>query len=181
MIKKIIILSFVLISINCKAQNAKLIKVYCDKAKSSITYSMNHPLHSWTGVNHDVTSLILTDKNKTIVKQVAVVVKISGFDSDNANRDSHTMEVTEALIYPNITFQSDSITQENNKLLVTGKIKFHGVERKLSFTANEKKVKKKLIITGGFTVKMTDFNIEPPSLMAMKTDDAIKITFNTVY
>lgn len=164
-----------------QAQSTTNVKLYCDKTRSSITYGMHHPLHAWTGTNNDVTSLILTDASKTIISQVAVTVKLAGFDSKNANRDSHVLEVTEGLKFPIVKFSSSSIETKGDKLLVKGSMTFHGVTQPVSFEANYKKVNDKLEISGNFSVTMTQFGIEPPSLLAIPTDDEIKMSFSVVY
>lgn len=163
------------------AQDKALVKVYADKTQSSITYSMNHPLHAWTGESKDVTSIILTDENRKLIDKVAVSVKIASFDSQNANRDSHMIETTEGIIYPTISFASDSIKNQDDKLKVYGTLTFHGVAQKVFFEADKKVVNKKAEITGAFSVKMTDYKVEPPSLMGMATDDEIKLSFKAVY
>ncbi|MFM6953383.1 MAG: YceI family protein [Sphingobacteriaceae bacterium] len=163
------------------AQDANNVKVFADKKASSISYSMHHPLHSWTGVSNDVTSLILTDADRSTVKQVAVNVKIASFDSQNANRDSHVIEASEGLKYPTVSFSSSSIQTQGDLLLVKGTLAFHGVSQPVSFQATRKKVGSKLEISGEFTLKMTQFKIEPPSLMGMSTDDDFKLTFKMLY
>lgn len=163
------------------AQTTSQVKLFCDKTQSSITYSMHHPLHSWTGENKDVTSIILTDENRNLISQVAVSVKISSFDSKNANRDSHVMEVSEALTFPVVTFTSTSIKQESNKLVVTGNLKFHGVSQPITFEAEKTMINNKAEISGNFIVKMTQFQIKPPTLMGIATDDDIKMEFKVIY
>ena len=158
------------------------VKYFSDKNKSTIEYSMNHPLHSWTGVSSDFTSVILANEAKTEISQVAVSAKISTFDSKNANRDSHTMEVTEALKYPSVTFASTAIAKDGeNKLQVSGVLTFHGVNKNITFEAEQKNNGKSLEINGGFTIKMTDYNIERPSLMGIAADDDIKIKFKVIF
>jgi polyisoprenoid-binding protein YceI len=164
-----------------QGQSTTNLKLFCDKTKSSITYGMHHPLHAWTGTNNDVTSVILTDETKTIISQVAVTVKLAGFDSKNANRDSHVLEVTEGLKFPIVKFSSSSIETKGDKLMVKGTMTFHGVSQPVSFEANYKKVNDKLEISGNFSVTMTQFGIEPPSLLAIPTDDEIKMSFSVVY
>jgi polyisoprenoid-binding protein YceI len=180
---KVIFVIFVIILLNtfANAQKTAPTKIYCDRANSSITYSMNHPLHSWTGESKDLSSVIITDENREIISQVAVSVKISTFDSKNANRDSHTMEVTDAIKYPSITFNSKSVKQEGNKISVEGTLSFHGVNKDIAFIAEKSGDKNKIHVTGGFEIKMTDFNIDPPSLMGLATDDEFKITFKVAY
>ena len=163
------------------AQESTQVKLYCDKTESSISYAMNHPLHSWTGVSKEVSSVILADEKRDNITQVAVSVKISSFDSKNANRDSHTMEVTEALLYPNISFSSTSIIQNGDKLEVTGILKFHNVSQTITFEATKEMINAKAKITGEFKVKMTQFNIDPPSLMGMSTKDEFQISFTLLY
>jgi polyisoprenoid-binding protein YceI len=89
--------------------------------------------------------------------------------------------VAEAIKYPNITFNSKSIKQEGNKLSVEGTLNFHGVNKDIAFVAEKTGDKNKIQVTGGFEIKMTDFKIDPPSLMAIATDDEIKIKFSIVY
>jgi len=121
------------------------------------------------------------DANRNIITQAAVSVKISSFDSQNANRDSHCMEVTDAIKYPNITFASTSIKQNGNILDISGKLTFHGITKEISLKAEKKVENGKAKITGNFSVNMKDYNIDPPSLMAMETDEEIKLSFVLVY
>jgi len=176
-----LIFAIILLNTIVIAQKPTSTKLYCDKSNSTITYEMNHPLHEWTGVSKEVTSIIITDENREIISQVAVSVKFSTFDSKNANRDSHAIEVAEAIKYPNITFNSKSIRQEGNKLSVEGTLNFHGINKDIAFIAEKSGNKSKIQVTGGFEIKMTDFKIDPPSLMALATDDEIKIKFSVVY
>ena len=180
--KKTFIILLTLINIiYVNAQDKDFIKVFNDTKKSFITYSMNHPLHSWTGTSKEVASVILTDKAKKQIQKVAVSIKITSFNSQNANRDSHAMEATEAIRFPLIKFASTSVQQDGNMLNVTGKLFFHGVTKQISFTAERDDKKDKIEITGGFVIKMTDFNIQPPTLMTIPTDDEIIIAFDMFY
>jgi len=133
-----LLFAIILINTVANAQNPASKKIYCDKSNSTITYDMNHPLHEWTGVSTEVTSIIITDENRDIITQVAVSVKFSSFDSKNANRDSHAIEVAEAIKYPNITFNSKSIKQEGNKLSVEGTLNFQGVNKNIAFNAKKR-------------------------------------------
>jgi polyisoprenoid-binding protein YceI len=180
--KKLIIATIVLLNLLPKMHVAAQEKVYSDKKQSVISYSMNHPLHAWTADNNEITSIILTDENRSTIQQVAVSAKVASFDSKNANRDSHMIEILEAIKYPTITFESHSIKQDGDLLTVQGTMVFHGVKQDITFEAvKNTSNKNKLEITGNFIVKMTQFNIEPPSLIGMDTDDEIKISFKMIY
>ena len=175
------VISGLLLSLLLSSAWAQQIKFTADKKLSSITYSMYHRLHNWDGISRELNSVILADAAKNTITQVAVSVKVSSFDSKNANRDSHTMEVTEGLKYPNITFSSTEIQQQGDQLFVKGVLSFHGVNRNINFEALRKKSGDKLEIQGAFTVKMSQFNIEPPTLLAIPTNDEFKISFKAVY
>jgi len=157
------------------------VKIYADKSKSSITYSMKHPLHSWEGISKDVNSVIVTDENRSNITQAAVSVKISSFDSQNANRDSHMIEVTEAIKYSNISFVSTSINQDGTTLTISGKLTFHGITKDISVKAEKVPEGAKTKITGNFSINMKDYNVDPPSLMAIPTDEEINLSFVMVY
>lgn len=165
-----------------QAQNNTANKFTCDKSQSSITYSMSHPLHDWSGISKDVVAVILTNDSKTELKGVAVAAKVQSFDSDNANRDSHMMEVTEALKYPLVTFKATNIKQISDKTYrLTGMLTFHGVSKEVSSDAERNSTKGKTRVTGGFTVKISDFNIQNPSLMGIECKDEIRMKYDLVF
>ena len=174
-------ISFVWMVLISNAQVAGEIKINCDKNLSVLTYGMNHPMHEWTGDSKNFTSVILTDKDKKTISKVAVSVKINSFDTQNANRDSHTIEVTDALKFPSVTFSSEKIVQNGEKLSVTGVLSFHGVKRRITFDAIQKNANGKIEVSGGFAIKMTDYNIDPPTLLGVAAEDLITIKFKTVY
>ncbi|MBE9467734.1 MAG: YceI family protein [Bacteroidetes bacterium] len=179
--KLILLFAILIVTLKTNSQEISQIKLNCDKKQSSISYSMSHPLHSWTGICKDLKSVILTDANRTIINHVDVVIKISSFDSKDVNRDFKVIKLTEANIYPDVSFSSNSITQVGDSLAVTGILIFHGQSQTISFVAHKNKINNKLEVTGNFVVKMTQFNIDPPKLMWVPTEDEIPIKFKVVY
>lgn len=148
-----------------------------DKSKSVITYHMHHPVHSWDGVNKSIDGVVqYADSIKQILK-VAIIAKVADFDSENSNRDSHMMEVTEALKYPAVNFVSTSVTYAD-KILVKGNLTFHGVTKAVQFYITDQVSGNTHKVEGNFQCKLTDFNIDPPSLMFVKTDDELKLSFS---
>jgi len=164
---------------NAFAQNK--VKVNCVREESSITYAMKHPLHEWTGESKEVNSILLMDEAKTIIYQVAVSAKLASFDSKNANRDSHMMEETEALKYPNVTYVSTSITIEGGDFTSSGNITFHGISQPVALKGKLVREGNKMTFTGGFGLKLTQFKVDPPSLMGINTNDDFKLDFKVVY
>lgn len=157
-------------------------KLVADKALSTVTYSAKHPLHKWDGVSHDVNcALIYNDETKQ-PETVAVSLKVASFDSDNNNRDSHAIEVLEGLKYPNVTFVSSDVKAgENGAITAKGTLTFHGVARPATLQATRKEAGGKMTLVGEFPVSLTEHNIERPSLMGLKTEDAMVLRFNVVF
>ena len=175
--KKIVfLLSFLSI---CVIGVSQTVKIKNDKTNSHVTYSMSHPMHDWSGTSKSVNSIILYDKASKTIKQAAAVVKIETFDSQNANRDSHMLEVLNTLKYPNVSFQSSKI--DLNKKEVEGYLTFHNVKKKISFPFQYKQLSDKLVVSANFIVKMSDYDIESPSLMMISADDDIKMELEITY
>ena len=157
-------------------------KLMSDTGKSYIRYAMSHPLHDWEGTSKDVKAVVVIDNNTKEIQQTAIAVKVSTFDSHNANRDSHMMEATDAIKYPNVTFTSTSFQKDQGQETVTGDLTFHGITHSITVPIEEKTAKNgEIEVTGKFAVKMTDYKIDPPSLLGMAADDNIKLNFDIFF
>ncbi len=180
--KKLILLLVLLTTATViTAQTRSSVKTMADKTSSSITYSMKHPLHVWSGTSREISSVIMSDGEKINIRQVAVSVSVATFDSRNANRDSHMLEVTEALRFPNITFSGDVTGKQGNELAVEGKLTFHGISRPASFKVNALEKMGKVEVTGGLSFTLSDFNIVRPTLMGFPVSDEVRLEFSVVY
>lgn len=151
-----------------------------DKKNSVITYYMKHALHSWQGVSREVNSIVHLNAAGDIEK-VAATVPVKSFDSKNSNRDSHMLEVTDALTYPQVSFYSTSVTRTAEGYEVKGVLNFHGVEKPVQIKAKESRSGSQRQVSGSFIFLLEDHKVERPSLMMMKTDNEVRIEFNFSY
>lgn len=159
------------------AQTKKVI----DKKRSTITYSMNHLLHAWDGTSSDLNGIVVLGPDNTIQK-VAIVSKVSAFDSKSSNRDAHMLEVVEALKFPNITFSSTSVTEsKNGEVDIKGMLQFHGVSKEISFKGLSKNDGASTNVIGEFIFLLEDFKIERPSFMLQKVDNEVKVKFDIFF
>ncbi len=172
-----IVLFLLLFPILSSAQTKKNI----DKNKSVITYAMNHMLHSWEGTSKELNGVVQLNQTSEIEK-VAIVSKVSAFDSKSSNRDAHMLEVTQALKFPNISFYSTSISQGKDGILdVKGVLQFHGVNKEISFKAKAENQKGTERVSGNFIFLLEDFKIERPSFMLKQVDNEVKVKFDIFY
>lgn len=138
-------------------------------------------MHAWEGTSNQLNGIVQLNANGQIEK-IAILAKVSSFDSKSSNRDGHMLEIVESLKFPNITFQSTSITEAgNNKLLVKGMLEFHGVKKEIAFETTAKKKDKENTANGNFIFLLEDFKIERPSFMLTKVDNEVKVKFEIVW
>jgi polyisoprenoid-binding protein YceI len=160
---------------------AQLKQVDILKKESSITYRIVHPLHEIEATSKDATYRVEIDPAKKEIISVSTDVDVMTFDSGNSNRDSHAMEVIDAISYPEVTFVSSSITQVGDSLKVTGRLTFHGVTQDIVALAASKWSSDKLEVRGSFVLSLTAFKIERPSLLMIPVEDALRFTFTAVF
>ncbi len=151
------------------------------KHESWITYKLTHPLHEVESTSKDATCYIDADVSGKQIKAVAVQVGVTSFNSGNSNRDSHAMEVVDALDYPYARFISSSVTQNGDSVKAFGKLTFHGVTKDVVILAKENWTDKMLVLDGGFNISLTAFKIKRPSLLLIPVNDTLKFTFHQVF
>ena len=132
-----------------------------DKEKSNIKYKAKHVLHAWEGRNNDVSGVVVYDE---VISKIALAAKVIDFNSGNSGRDSHSLEVLEALQFPNIKFYSDDINSEGNAIIFNGEIEFHGEKRPITVLGSIDDSNKKIKIEGKFQIIPTEFLITLPIL-----------------
>ena len=157
-------------------------KLVADKAKSTVTYSMVHPMHKWDGVSHDVSAAMMYDEATKQIQNVAVAIRVATFDSQNQNRDSHMIEVLDGLKYPNVTFSSQDVKPNpNGTLTATGKLTFHNVTKPVTVNVTRHDVGGQMVMDGKFELKMTDYGVERPSLLGLATEDQFTLAFSLAF
>ena len=158
-----------------------VVKYGADKSISYITYGMSHPMHDWEGTSKEMNSVLLYNTETKKIEKAVMAIPVATFDSQNANRDSHMIEVLDGIEFPNITFASTSITGDESKLTVIGNIVFHGTIKSVTFDAVIKTTSDGIEISGTFSINMTDYEIDIPSLMGMPAKDEITLKFFALY
>ncbi len=151
------------------------------KDESSMTYHLVHPLHKVEATSKDVVYDVQADPSMKLIKSVTAQVDVTTFDSGNSSRDSHAMEVIDALTYPSASFAGTSITQEGDSLKIGGKVTFHGVTRDVVIPARAIWDQNKLNVSGGFDLSLEAFHIEKPSLLLIPVEDKLSFSFTAVF
>ena len=143
--------------------------------ESNINYSAKHVLHAWEGVNDNIKGVIIYDGS---VSTIAIAAKVVDFDSGNSGRDSHSLEVLEALKFPNIKFYSDKVNSEGNAIIFEGEIEFHGEKKPIKVLASVEESDENIKIDGKFQIIPTEFSVTLPSFMLIEMEDYLNISFS---
>lgn len=92
--------------------------------------------------------------------------------------DNKAYDALKADKSPNISFTAASLAV--GKSTLAGKLTIAGVTKDVSFPVNVVKNGASYNITGTENLKLSDFGMERPGFMGVKTGDAIKVTVNIV-
>jgi len=173
--------AFLFVFISASTATAQLKKIEAVKNESSITYKLTHPLHEIEATSKESTCRLNVDLNSKQIKSALVVVNVMTFNSGNSNRDSHAMEVIDAISYPDARFISSNIVQKGDSVKAYGKLTFHGITKDVTLAAAVKWEGNKLLINGWFNISLTEFKVERPSLLLIPCNDILKFTFTQVF
>jgi hypothetical protein len=145
--------------------------------QGTLTYHVSHPLHQFDGTSHAV-------KGKGICHEgecsFLIAVPVKSFDSGDSNRDLHMLQATRGAEFPIVTVRTrlpESATT-SPALNLDLEIQFAGQTFDYKQVPFQRVVQgNETRVTGTIPAKLTDFKIDPPSLLTMpiKNDIPIKV------
>lgn len=141
----------------------------------TLTYHVSHPLHQTEGVSHAARGKGTCHAGQC---DFLIAVPVKSFDSGDSNRDLHTLQVTHGAAFPMVIVRTrlPESSATSATLNVDLEIQFAGQ------TAQYKQVPFKLEthggethITGTIPATLSDFKIDPPSLLTMPVKNEIPV------
>jgi len=103
---------------------------------------------------------------------------VGSFVSDNADRDEHMDEVTEAKKIPLATYNLTSITKldtDKDAYTLHGVLEFHGVKKPVTFNAQILNKEDTIEISADTQILGPNFGLEMPCMVFMCVDDEIDL------
>jgi hypothetical protein len=143
--------------------------------QSTLTYHVSHPLHQIDGVSHAARGKGVCQAGQC---DFLIAVPVKSFDSGDSNRDLHMIQVARGAQFPMVTVRVRLPVEAASlsTILADLDVEFAGQ------TAHYKQVPLQRVaqgnqvrITGTIPATLTDFKIEPPSLLAIPTKNEIPI------
>lgn len=143
--------------------------------QSTLTYSVSHPLHQSEGVSRAARGKGVCHAGQC---DFLIAVPVKSFDSGDSNRDLHMLQVTHGAQFPMVTVRTrlPETAATSSTVHADLDIEFAGQ------TAQFKQVPLQLVmqgkearISGTIPLKLSDFNIEPPTLLTLPVKNEIPV------
>ena len=100
--------------------------------------------------------------------------------SDTKSRDEHMYKLLKVEQYKNISFDIKSITKNETDYEIRGALTLNGVTRNIKAKIAINQQNNQVSLTGDFSFNLTDFNLEPPTMMFLTVRNQIDISYNIV-
>jgi hypothetical protein len=143
--------------------------------QSTLTYHVSHPLHQSEGVSHAARGKAVCHAGQC---NFLIAVPVKSFDSGDSNRDLHMVQVTRGAQFPLVTVRTrlpeavstSSTVNADLEIQFAGQTaQFEQVSFQLATQGNEIK------ISGTIPATLTDFKIEPPTLLTLPVKNEIPV------
>lgn len=99
------------------------------------------------------------------------------------NMDKNVYKALQADKHPVILFNLTNLTLSNTTANVTGLIKIAGKSNEVKFNARHSKITGGMVFEGKVPLKMTDYNVDPPTALfgTIRTGNEITVEFKMVF
>lgn len=143
---------------------------------SDISYTVKFPLKTVIGKSTDAKGKGICEKKSC---EFLIASPVKSFKSGDTNRDVHMQEVTKAAQFPLISLSTSHLDPENPGNAVF-EIEFAGVKKEIKNIPVKKTGSAKVVdIETTFSILLSDFKIERPTLLGVAIDDKVNITVKT--
>jgi hypothetical protein len=172
--------AFLLTALLAQAPAATVYSV--NPQQSVIRYTIVHKLHKVHAESKMVQGKAALKADGSL--QVMVRAAISSFDSGDGNRDEHMRESMEEPKYAFVTYKgvaklADGTLPPKADLVLEGQLEFHGRKQAEKIPVHVESTSPiGAHATGHFTVSLDRYQVERPSLLLIKIDDACVIDFD---
>jgi hypothetical protein len=149
--------------------------------ESTLTYHVSHPLHQSEGVSHGARGKGICHEGQC---EFLIAVPVRTFDSGDTNRDLHMLQVTRGAEFPMVTVRTrlPETAAGGSEVKADLEIQFAGQTAHYSQVAFEMtKQGNDVRITGTIPATLTDFKIDPPSLLTIPVKNEIPVRVEMVW
>ena len=156
-----------------------------------VGFHISHPAKQYDAglLPGGATAVATFDPGEVGNTRVEVLLKVDFFNSANELRDSHMLEVLEAIIFPTISWAGVAsggakgpFNVGTHEITVKGPLTVHGVTRELEIPVRLEVAASGLVTAHSkFSISIESFEIERPSLVFVKIKDELPITVKMAF
>lgn len=141
-----------------------------------LTYHVRYTLKNVVGTSQNVKG---KGRCESGACQFLVAVPIKSFESGDGNRDSHMLEVTKAALNPMISVRvSFSEPSASGVVYAKADVSFSGKNHRYEHVLLDLKINdERASVSGQLPLILSDFEIERPSLFAVKINSSVPVDF----
>src|ERR1700685_2513988 len=143
--------------------------------QSTLTYHISHPLHQSEGVSHAA-------KGKGVCHagpcEFLIAVPVRSFDSKDSNRDLHMLQVTRGAEFPLVTVRTRLPETAARSATIHADLEIQFAGQTAEFKQVEFQLQtqgKQIRISGTIPATLSDFKIDPPSLLAIAVKNEMPV------
>jgi hypothetical protein len=143
--------------------------------ESTLTYHVSHPLHQTEGISHAAKGKGVCHAGQC---DFLIAVPVKSFDSGDSNRDLHMLQVARGGQFPLITVRTHLPEDAGTLPTIQAdlEVQFAGQTVQYKQIAFQHSTKgSDSLITGTIPLTLTDFKIDPPSLLALPVKNEIPV------
>jgi hypothetical protein len=149
--------------------------------QSTLTYHVSHPLHQTDGVSHAARGKGVCHAGQC---DFLIAVPVKSFDSGDSNRDLHMLQVTRGGQFPMVTVRTrlPEDTSASATIHADLEVQFAGqtvTYKQVPF--EQAKQGSETRLTGTIPATLSDFKIDPPSLLSMPVKNEIPVRVEMIW
>ena len=98
--------------------------------------------------------------------------------SDKKDRDEHMYKLLNSEVHKVVSFSIKNIVKNETNYDINGVITLNGVKKEITVKSDINEQNNQIVMVGGFSFNLTDFNLEPPTLLFLTVRNQIDINYN---
>ncbi|KFL34523.1 MULTISPECIES: YceI family protein [unclassified Sulfurospirillum] len=123
-----------------------------------------------------VTKLNMDDTIESLKGDISL--ELLSLKSDNEKRDEHMYEALHVKAHPSTTFKLKEVNKKADGYHLIGVLTLNKQTKEIDTKADITDQSDLLKLKGAFSIKMSEFGIEPPTLLFLSVRDEVVITYD---
>ncbi len=142
--------------------------------QSTLTYHVSHPLHQFDAASHAARGKGVCEAGQC---NFLIAVPVKSFDSGDSNRDLHMLQVTRGGEFPLISVRTRLPEEALNSPSVGADLEIQFAGQTVHYTVPFQLTKQgnEIKLAGIIPATVSDFKIEPPSLLTFPIKNEIPV------